>query len=87
LIFNQDIGLWNVSAVEDMQLMFRSAKMFNQDISKWDVSSVKTTYNMFKGANNFHQNLENWNTSSLRDNSHLNVKRKVIPNNKSNKTP
>ena len=84
LAFNQDIGLWDVSSVEDMQLMFRSAKMFNQDISKWDVSSVKTTYNMFKGAIHFNQNLENWNTSSLRDNSYLNGKRNIIPENNSN---
>jgi surface protein len=82
-LFNQDISQWDVSSVENMQLMFRSAKMFNQDISKWDISSVKKMYNMFKGATNFNQNLENWNTSSVRDNSNLNIKRKVIPENAS----
>jgi len=82
-VFNQDISQWDVSSVKDMQLMFRSAKMFNQDISLWDVSSVKKIYNMFKDATSFHQNLENWNTSSVRDNSKLNIKRKVIPENAS----
>jgi len=81
--FNQDISHWDVSSVEDMQLMFRSAEMFNQDISLWDISSVKKTYNMFKGATNFNQNLENWDTSSVRDNSKLNIKKKVIPENAS----
>ena len=81
--FNQDISHWDVSSVEDMQLMFRSAEMFNQDISLWDISSVKKTYNMFKGATNFNQNLDNWDTSSIRDNSKLNIKKKVIPENAS----
>jgi surface protein len=82
-VFNQDITHWDVSSVKDMRLMFRSAKMFNQDISLWDTSSVKKMYNMFKGATNFNQNLENWNTSSVRDNSNLNIKRKIIPENAS----
>jgi surface protein len=82
-VFNQDISHWNVSSVEDMQLMFRSAKMFNQDISRWNVSSVKKLYNIFEGATSFTQNLKNWDISSVRDNSNLNIKRKIIPENAS----
>ena len=39
-IFNQDIGNWNVSSVEDMRGLFSNAYVFNQDISSWDVNQV-----------------------------------------------
>ena len=39
--FNQPIGSWNTSAVNDMQSMFYWAKKFNQSISSWDTSAVK----------------------------------------------
>ena len=38
--FNQDIGSWNVSNVENMSNMFSYAINFNQDISLWNVSNV-----------------------------------------------
>jgi surface protein len=38
--FNQSIGNWNVSNVEDMELMFYGATSFNQDLSGWDVANV-----------------------------------------------
>jgi surface protein len=45
--FNQDIGGWNVSKVEDMSWMFKDAKSFNHDLSSWDLSSVQYTRFMF----------------------------------------
>jgi surface protein len=38
--FNQDIGGWNVSSVDNMGGMFREATSFNQDIGDWQVSSA-----------------------------------------------
>ena len=31
--FNQDIGDWDVSSVNDMQYMFDNARNFNQDLT------------------------------------------------------
>ena len=48
--FNQDIGDWNTSNVNDMFQMFAGASSFNQDIGDWDTSNVFTMY-VFDGAN------------------------------------
>jgi len=44
--FNQDLSNWDVSAVTNMNWMFKDAKVFNQDLSSWDVSQV-TSYTDF----------------------------------------
>ena len=41
LIFNQNIGNWDVSNVTRMNRMFKVAKGFNQNIGDWDVSNVE----------------------------------------------
>ena len=46
--FNQPIGKWDVSNVEDMSDMFSGAENFNQDLSKWKVSDKADTENMFQ---------------------------------------
>jgi hypothetical protein len=38
--FNQDIGDWDVSNVDDMRAMFSGASSFDQDLGDWDVSRV-----------------------------------------------
>ena len=38
--FNQDIGIWNTSAVANMLGMFHGAADFNQDLSSWNASSL-----------------------------------------------
>ena len=45
-LFNQYIGHWDVSNVEDMSSMF-DRSIFNQDIGYWDVHNVISMNNMF----------------------------------------
>ena len=42
--FNQDIGSWDTSKVEDMRGMFQYASWFNQDIARWNSSSIIDQY-------------------------------------------
>lgn len=55
--FNQPIGNWNVSKVEDMYWMFPSPQ-FNQPIGNWNVRNVTCMYGMFRNAKNFNQELK-----------------------------
>ena len=48
--FNQNIGLWNVSQVEDMMSMFANALSFNKDLSKWKVADNVTKEGAFWGS-------------------------------------
>jgi len=45
--FNQDISGWNVSNVENMDLMFCGCRNFNQDLSQWKVNKVVNHISMF----------------------------------------
>jgi hypothetical protein len=45
--FNWDIGMWNVSKVNNMNYMFYNATVFNQDLSRWCVSTVGSNYTSF----------------------------------------
>jgi surface protein len=58
LVFNQDIGGWDVSNVTNMWGMFNKAIAFNQDIGRWDVSNVSNMDRIFKGATAFNQDIE-----------------------------
>jgi len=45
--FNQPIGGWDVSKVQDMECTFSRAAAFNQPIGGWDVSKVQNMQYMF----------------------------------------
>jgi hypothetical protein len=42
ILFNQDIGNWDVSNVVNMDAMFQQAETFNQDLSEWCVIKIPT---------------------------------------------
>ena len=63
--FNQNIGSWNVSGVQDMGTMFSGATSFNQNIGSWDVSSLTDMYGMFLDATSFNQDISSWDVSSV----------------------
>jgi surface protein len=69
--FNQDIGGWNVSSVNNMFAMFYIASSFNKDISSWDVSSVTNMYQMFDNASSFNQNIGAWNVRSVTNTGYM----------------
>jgi surface protein len=56
---------WDVSNIEDMSDMFRSAENFNQPLDKWDVSNVTEMPGMFRDAKSFNQPIGNWDTSNV----------------------
>jgi hypothetical protein len=43
IAFNQYIGSWNTTAVNDLSSMFKYASAFNQDLSSW---CVQTNYDI-----------------------------------------
>ena len=63
--FNEDIGMWDTSAVTDMTDMFNGASSFNQDIGRWDTSKVTSMDRMFSEARSFYQDIGSWDTSSV----------------------
>jgi len=71
LVFNGDLGAWDVSSVTDMGSMFFGAQDFNKDIGKWPVSRVEDMSSMFYGASLFNQSLGGWDVSSVEDMSDM----------------
>jgi surface protein len=63
--FNQDIGNWDVSNVQNMDDMFSWALKFNQDLRRWNVSNVNSMDSMFMGAYDFNQDLSEWNVEKV----------------------
>ncbi|MBV6645266.1 MAG: BspA family leucine-rich repeat surface protein, partial [Cyclobacteriaceae bacterium] len=59
------ISSWDVSNVQFMQFMFKSALLFNAPIGSWDVSNVVNMQELFRGAFAFNQYINNWNVSSV----------------------
>jgi surface protein len=65
IAFNQPIGDWDTSSVDDMGGMFDGATAFNQPIGDWNTSSVTNMGWMFYEAIAFNQPIGDWNTSSV----------------------
>lgn len=63
LRFNQPIGNWDVSNVNNMKAMFLDSQ-FNQDISKWDVRNVVDMQAMFWNSP-FNKPIGDWNVSAV----------------------
>jgi hypothetical protein len=57
--FDEDIGEWDVGAVQDMAMMFYLCKEFNRDIRGWNVGNVVYLAHMFYGATSFQRHPEN----------------------------
>jgi surface protein len=66
--FNQNIGSWNLSKVNGVNMMgmFNGASSFNQNIGTWSVSNVTNMRGMFDGAGlstaNYDSLLIGWST-------------------------
>jgi surface protein len=71
MLFNQNIGSWNVSNVTDMAYMFQSPNFNNggsPTINNWNVSKVTNMSRMFQASGSkFDQPLNNWNVSLVTD--------------------
>ena len=65
-LFNQPIGNWDTSNVENMYSVFSENLSFNQDIGSWNVNKVTNMRWMFKGAVKFNQVISDWNTSAVK---------------------
>jgi surface protein len=65
--FNQDIGSWDISKVDDMSYMFAGATSFNQDVGSWDVGNVKNMICMFYNSTEFNQDIGNWDVGKVDD--------------------
>jgi surface protein len=65
--FNQPIGNWDTSNVENMNDMFWNATAFNQPIGDWDTSNVNGMAYMFSYAEAFNQPIGAWDTSNVTD--------------------
>ena len=72
--FNQYIGDWDTSNVENMSFMFVGFKsqgsswegsFYNQDLSKWNTSKVRDMRGMFYAQQNFNQNIGKWDVSNV----------------------
>lgn len=65
ILFNGDIGDWDVSNVTSMNSMFNYAESFNQDIGNWNTSKVTNMCNMFHKATAFNQNINSWDVTRV----------------------
>ncbi len=65
LVGNDSMGLWDVSNVNSMFVMFAGAELFNIDISNWDVSQVRDMSLSFYEAKSFNQPIGKWNVTNV----------------------
>ena len=65
--FDQDIGRWDASAVEDMSYLFHHATAFNRDIGRWDITAMARMHRLFRAATALNKDIGRWNTSAVKD--------------------
>ena len=58
------IGIWNVSAVNNMAQTFEGATEFNMSLSGWDTRTLKFIGSMFKDATSFNNTVDNFDVNS-----------------------
>ena len=58
--FDQPLGSWDTSAVEDMSYTFAYMKRFNQPLASWDLSALKHLDCTFYRNDAFAQDLRRW---------------------------
>lgn len=66
-----EIGMWNVSRVTDMSMLFSANTAFNQDLGFWNTGRVETMASMFRGATAFNQDISGWNVGRVQDFSRM----------------
>jgi len=69
-VFNRPLASWNMTRVNNTNLMFRDALKFNQPLSNWEragstLANVTNMSGMFCNAYEFNQSIGNWNVSSV----------------------
>ena len=78
-LFNQPVGNWNISAVTEMEAMFKGAVAFNNGYPSgsigdlaynpltgaWNTSNVTVMKEMFYGATSFNCNVGSWNVGNV----------------------
>ena len=62
--FNQPIGSWDTSNVQNISWIFYYSPVFNQPLN-WNLRSLQKMDHAFQSATVFNQNLGAWNTSSV----------------------
>jgi surface protein len=65
------VATWDVSAVTDMNGLFKGCKQFNQPLEAWSVDNVTDMRGMFYGATAFNQPLEAWSVDNVTDMSSM----------------
>ncbi len=67
--FNQPIGDWNMSRVNNVANMFNSAIAFNNggdpNINNWNVTNITNMTQFFRNARSFNQNIGGWDISNV----------------------
>ena len=58
--FNEDLTMWDVSNVKNMESMFHGCENFNHSLSNWNISNVTNMKSMFQECKKFNSDLSNW---------------------------
>ncbi|KAA0992447.1 BspA family leucine-rich repeat surface protein [Dyadobacter aurulentus] len=62
-----NIGDWNTSNVQYMDVLFSGATAFNRPIGNWNISNVRSMFSMFEQTEAFNQPIGSWNTANVTD--------------------